>query len=166
MLLGACRGRISPSVPGGSLRGRSSTLLGDVARPQRVLAVSDTLEELVYTALTRTPECSAKLVIHDTTGRQGVAIMTETKKIKHLELIQGVITRLSEHSFRLKTFGLIQVLGAMVHLCLGRAVPIVASLVIWWLDALFLRNERTGACTMAFASSRTSTSTFLWTWRA
>lgn len=79
-------------------------------------------------------------------------IMIESNKINHLELIQGVITRLSEHSFRLKTFGLIQVLGAMVAFVSGKGtapiffVPIVASLVIWWLDALFLRDERAYRC--------------------
>ena len=74
--------------------------------------------------------------------------MTVESKIKHLELIQAVITRLSEHSFRLKTFGLIQVVGAMVALVSGKVnalvflVPVGASLVIWGLDAWFLREER------------------------
>jgi len=74
--------------------------------------------------------------------------MTVEYKIKHLELIQAVITRLSEHSFRLKTFGLIQVVGAMVALVSGKVnalvflVPVGASLVIWGLDAWFLREER------------------------
>ena len=74
--------------------------------------------------------------------------MTGESKIKHLELIQAVITRLSEHSFRLKTFGLIQVVGAMVASVSGKVptlvflVPAIASVFIWGLDGWFLREER------------------------
>lgn len=68
---------------------------------------------------------------------------------KHLEFIQAVIARLSEHSFRLKTFSLIQV-GAVAAFVASRDASIsalcllapAAALILWYLDARFLRDER------------------------
>ena len=70
-------------------------------------------------------------------------------KHKHLEFIQAVIARLSEHSFRLKTFSLIQV-GAIAAFVGSRDERVgllcllapAAALVLWYLDARFLRDER------------------------
>ena len=70
-------------------------------------------------------------------------------KHKHLEFVQAVIARLSEHSFRLKTFSLIQV-GAIAAFVAARDTSTgalcllapAAALVLWYLDARFLRDER------------------------
>ena len=70
-------------------------------------------------------------------------------KHKHLEFIQAVIGRLSEHSFRLKTFSLLQV-GAIAAFVASRDEPVgvlcllapAAAFVLWYLDARFLRDER------------------------
>ena len=70
-------------------------------------------------------------------------------KQKHLEFIQAVIGRLSEHSFRLKTFSLLQV-GAIVAFLASRDEPVgvlcllapAAALILWYLDARFLTDER------------------------
>ena len=74
--------------------------------------------------------------------------MAGEDKIKHLDLIQAVITRLSEHSFRLKTFGLIQAVGTMIASVSGNVstlvflVPAIAGLFLWGLDGWYLREER------------------------
>ncbi len=70
-------------------------------------------------------------------------------KHKHLEFVQAVIARLSEHSFRLKTFSLIQV-GAIAAFVVAKDAPTgalcllapAAALALWYLDARFLRDER------------------------
>ena len=67
--------------------------------------------------------------------------------IKHLELIQSVIARLSTHSFRLKTLTLIQVAAILLAFSSSEdsvlllLAPVAAGL-LWVLDALFLREER------------------------
>lgn len=68
--------------------------------------------------------------------------------IKHLELIQSVIARLSAHSFRLKTLTLVKVAALLLAFSSSEGdslllilAPIAAAL-LWGLDAWFLREER------------------------
>ena len=67
--------------------------------------------------------------------------------VKHLELIQSVIARLSGHSFRVKTLALVKVAALLLafssseHQMLLPLAP-VAGLLLWGLDAWFLREER------------------------
>lgn len=64
---------------------------------------------------------------------------------KHLEFIQAVIARLSDHSFKLKTFSLIQV-GAIAAFVASRDTGVgalcllapAAAFMLWYLDARFL----------------------------
>ena len=69
------------------------------------------------------------------------------KRIKHLELIQGVINRLATDSFRMKGWTVILVSALLVLLAReGRVeftwIGIVPVLVFWGLDSYFLRQER------------------------
>ena len=69
------------------------------------------------------------------------------KRIKHLELIQGVINRLATDSFRMKGWTVILVSALLVLLAReGRVeftwIGIVPVLVFWGLDGYFLRQER------------------------
>ena len=68
-------------------------------------------------------------------------------KLKHLELIQGVINRLAADSFRMKGWALILVSALLVLLAReGRVeftwIGFVPALVFWGLDGYFLRQER------------------------
>ena len=68
-------------------------------------------------------------------------------KIKHLELIQGVINRLAADSFRMKGWAVILVSALLVLLAReGRVeytwIGLVPALVFWGLDGYFLRQER------------------------
>lgn len=78
--------------------------------------------------------------------------MTSERKMKHLEFIQGVIARLSTHSFRLKTISLIQI-GAIVAFAfsyqdthdsarLALLAGVLAGFGLWLLDAQFIRDEK------------------------
>ena len=66
--------------------------------------------------------------------------------VKHLELIQSVIARLSGHSFRVKTLALVKVAALLLafssseHRMLLPLAP-VAGVLLWGLDAWFLREE-------------------------
>ena len=68
-------------------------------------------------------------------------------KLKHLELIQGVINRMASNSFRLKGWGVVLVSALLVlvvredknELALIGLFPVV---VFWGLDAYFLCQER------------------------
>ncbi len=67
--------------------------------------------------------------------------------IKHLELIQDVVARLSTHSFRLKTLTLVQVAAILLAFSSSedRALLLlapIAAVLLWILDAWFLREER------------------------
>lgn len=67
--------------------------------------------------------------------------------VKHLELIQSVIARLSAHSFRLKTLTLVQVAAILLAFSSSedRTLLIlapIAAVLLWVLDARFLREER------------------------
>ena len=68
-------------------------------------------------------------------------------KIKHLELIQGVINRLASDSFRMK--GWCVVLVAALFILLARegriefvAVALIPVIAFWGLDGYFLWQER------------------------
>ncbi len=68
-------------------------------------------------------------------------------KLKHLELIQGVINRLAADSFRMKGWAVILVSALLVLLAReGRVeytwIGFVPALVFWGLDGYFLRQER------------------------
>ncbi|MDE0628616.1 MAG: hypothetical protein OXH99_19655 [Bryobacterales bacterium] len=68
-------------------------------------------------------------------------------KLKHLEFVQGVISRLASDSFRLKGWSVVLVAALFVLLAVqGRielaAVGIVPVLLFWGLDGYFLWQER------------------------
>ena len=73
--------------------------------------------------------------------------MANEKMIKHLELIQGVVARLSAHSFRLKTLALVKVAALLLAFSPAEKETLlvlapIAALLLWGLDAWFLREER------------------------
>ena len=68
-------------------------------------------------------------------------------KLKHLELIQGVIDRMAFNSFRLKEWSVVLVSAILVLTVRegnGEAalIGLVPAVVFWGLDAYFLRQER------------------------
>jgi hypothetical protein len=69
------------------------------------------------------------------------------KKIKHLEMLQGVISRMAGNSFLIKGWS-ITIVSAFVALTVsnGNKILIAAALfptiMFWFLDAYFLRQER------------------------
>ena len=67
--------------------------------------------------------------------------------IKHLELIQAVVTRLAQNSFSYKGWAVtlvaaILALGAAANRPLYFLVALVPIIVFWGLDAYYLRQER------------------------
>jgi len=68
-------------------------------------------------------------------------------KLKHLEMIQGIINRMASNSFLLKGWSLTLV-AALSALSANNANPLFAlvallpCLVFWGLDGFFLRQER------------------------
>ena len=68
-------------------------------------------------------------------------------KIKHLELIQGVINRLATNSFQMKGWTVVLVAATLVLLArqdrLDAAfIALLPIVVFWGLDGYFLRQER------------------------
>ena len=68
-------------------------------------------------------------------------------KLKHLELIQGVINRLATNSFRIKGWAVVLVSALLVLLARKESigfvyVGFVPVLVFWGLDGYFLWQER------------------------
>lgn len=69
------------------------------------------------------------------------------KKIKHLEMIQGVINRLSQNSFLLKGWSVV-LLAALLTITieydgnLTSLVLIFPVLIFWYLDGFYLSQER------------------------
>ena len=68
-------------------------------------------------------------------------------KLKHLELVQGVVNRLATNSFRMKGWAVILVSALLVVLAReGQAalawIGFVPALVFWGLDGYFLWQER------------------------
>ena len=69
------------------------------------------------------------------------------KKMKHLELIQGVIDRMASNSFMLKGWAVTLVAGIFVLASkdtdkLYFLVAYIPVIVFWWLDAYYLLQER------------------------
>ena len=73
--------------------------------------------------------------------------MSDERRLKHLEFIQGVINRLSTNSFLLKGWSVVLV-SALFALSAADSQPIFALLacipavVFWGLDGFFLWQER------------------------
>jgi hypothetical protein len=71
----------------------------------------------------------------------------EDHRIKHLEMIQGVISRLGTDSFLLKGWA-VTLSGAFLGFAIDRSdwglalAGLLPALVFWGLDAYFLRAER------------------------
>ena len=70
-----------------------------------------------------------------------------TSKIKHLELIQGVVNRLATDSFRIKGWAVILVSAILVLLVRESRADLaglgfIPVLFFWGLDGYFLRQER------------------------
>lgn len=68
-------------------------------------------------------------------------------KLKHLELIQGVVNRMASNSFLLKGWTVVLVSALLVLVSRGRGgnwalVGLIPTLVFWGLDGYFLRQER------------------------
>ena len=68
-------------------------------------------------------------------------------KIKHLEFVQNVITRMNSNSFQLKGW-MITIVSALLALyassnkLLYIFVAIVPVIIFWCLDAFYLKQER------------------------
>ena len=81
------------------------------------------------------------------TGRGRGGVMSDERKLKHLEFIQGVINRLSTNSFLLKGWSVVLV-SALFALSAADSQPIFALLacipafVFWGLDGFFLWQEK------------------------
>lgn len=71
----------------------------------------------------------------------------EEQKIKHLEMIQGIITRMDQNSFMLKGW-MITIVSALLAIYADKGnigyliVSIFPILVFWFLDAYYLQQER------------------------
>ena len=71
----------------------------------------------------------------------------EEQKIKHLEMIQGIITRMNQNSFMLKGW-MITIVSALLAIYADKGtigyliVSIFPILVFWFLDAYYLQQER------------------------
>ena len=68
-------------------------------------------------------------------------------KLKHLELIQGIINRMASNSFMLKGWSVVLVSALLVLVSRQGGnkwalVGLFPTLVFWGLDAYFLRQER------------------------
>lgn len=68
-------------------------------------------------------------------------------QIKHLEIIEGVIERLSQNSFALKGWAMTLVVAICALSAAGSerrfiVVAIIPIIVFWFLDAFYLRRER------------------------
>ncbi|GAA2822291.1 hypothetical protein [Saccharopolyspora taberi] len=73
--------------------------------------------------------------------------VTRAENVKHLELIQAIITRLASNSFLVKGWSL-TVSMAAYGVSLNRTdwrlaiIGLALTLGFWWLDSYFLRQER------------------------
>ena len=72
--------------------------------------------------------------------------MTENK-IKHLEFLQNVITRMNTNSFQIKTFT-VTIMSALLAVFVSNKnaffilVAIFSVLIFWFLDSYYLQQER------------------------
>ena len=69
------------------------------------------------------------------------------EKLKHLEFIQGVITRMNSNSFSIKTW-MVTILAAFIALFANKPnewyllEAIIPTIIFWFLDAKYLKMER------------------------
>lgn len=67
-------------------------------------------------------------------------------KLRHLEMVQGVINRMASNSFQLKGWGVVLVSALLVVISNDSSawllIGLVPTLVFWGLDAYFLCQER------------------------
>lgn len=74
-------------------------------------------------------------------------VKMEEQKIKHLEMIQGIITRMNQNSFMLKGW-MITIVSALLAIYADKGnvsylvVTIFPILVFWFIDAYYLQQER------------------------
>lgn len=71
----------------------------------------------------------------------------EENRVKHLELIQSIITRLNGNSFQIKGIAITIVAALLaVYASNGKVdfilIPILPSVIFWYLDAYYLQQER------------------------
>lgn len=68
-------------------------------------------------------------------------------KIKHLEMIQAVITRMASNSFAIKGWA-VTLVAALLGFCTQTTTPklvfiaMVPAILFWWLDGFYLMQER------------------------
>ena len=73
--------------------------------------------------------------------------MSEDRKLAHLQMIQGVVNRLSQNSFLLKGWTVVLTSGLFALAANGSEILFVylaclPAAIFWWLDAYFLHQER------------------------
>ena len=68
-------------------------------------------------------------------------------KIKHLEFVQNIITRMNTNSFQIKTFT-VTVLSVLLAIYVTNKndflllIPICTTILFWFLDTFYLQQER------------------------
>ncbi|NOQ25548.1 MAG: hypothetical protein GQ564_09335 [Bacteroidales bacterium] len=73
--------------------------------------------------------------------------MIDDNKIKHLEFIQNIITRMNTNSFQIKNFAVL-ILTALLAVYISTkeiwfvALPIIPTIIFWFLDSYYLHQER------------------------
>lgn len=73
--------------------------------------------------------------------------MTESEKLKHLEFIQTVVTRMNTNSFQIKGWMVTLVSACLALFASAKndyliLVALFPSIVMWFLDAYYLMQER------------------------
>ena len=76
----------------------------------------------------------------------GILVM-DNNKMKHLEFLQNIITRMNSNSFQIKTFTITIVSALLVVFASNKneffiAISIFAVLLFWFLDSYYLQQER------------------------
>lgn len=71
----------------------------------------------------------------------------EADKVKHLEFIQSIVTRLNGNSFQIKGIAITIVAALLaVYASNGKVdfilIPVLPSFIFWFLDAYYLQQER------------------------
>jgi hypothetical protein len=75
----------------------------------------------------------------------------EVARIEHLKIIQSVVDRMGRNSFAIKA-GCLTLFAALLAASLGlnqwlvSAFGVVPLIILWWLDAFFIRQERLFRC--------------------
>jgi len=71
----------------------------------------------------------------------------DEKRIKHLEMIQGVINRLASNSFAMKGWS-VTIVSALIAIAVDKSdgrfafAALIPSIIFWFLDGYFLWQER------------------------